>query len=581
MNTIIFEKSHHVLLDNGIIALYRYLNREDNEVLAKFSYQHKLTDTTLTIECEQLAALLEEVYYLMGREVYDTYTHKQDEDRGNIFFKKDETGAYQAELFPKMNTYGMTELLTNNAQGTMRREEDSMKIDEIEKQNPELAAFIRKTFEEKKLKLLSKVYFNERYTKITRLDAFHVDYFKEGKHHCYLTGKSYKRLVDVTSTSPFISGLTNFNSFLQNDKKISWQAMYLSRFAAAQALYAYTNKVYEAISVFLFESNTLTNLDNLYKTYVEGGKLKVNSIEWKNNNFVSNLRISNFAKEKGEYFVWKNEYAFMLIYTFYEQILVTAKEKATEIENPYEVLDDTISQTQPILVGIRAEPYGNTKRPTAFDYITKLRFLVRLFQYWVNHGVDMLAVLRSLRFIKPSLTGNQNKFALERVVRDRVLGLIIEGKSILSEMETLFFDCYRNLTAGENVGYKHYQQLELFITLYEPLISQTMDKSLQERAIKLGKSIGQSILNYEGQDRKLNAKQGRKYIIGLRKARTLEQFADELTRMQFRFAMSVSTEILEKLDESNFLLVKQFAVIAALNQLNSTLSFNQNNNDAK
>jgi hypothetical protein len=250
-----------------------------------------------------------------------------------------------------------------------------------------------------------------------------------------------------------------------------------------------------------------------------------------------------------------------------------------------EVLDESVREVQPILVAIRADPYGNTKRPSAFDYITKLRFLIRLFHYLTVRGegnkkINLENVLRSLRFIKPSLKTNKNSFAMERVTREKVLVLIIEGKSILSEIETLFFDCYKNLTAGENMGYKNYSQLELLIILYEPLIPKNnMDKSLQERAIKLGQSIGMSILKYEGLDKKANAKQGRKYIIDLRKARTMEQFTDSITRLQFRFGMIISNEVLEKLDSSNFLLVKQFAVISALNILNSALSPNFNNNN--
>lgn len=594
MNTVIFEQTQHVLLDNGIIALYRYLTDElKKEALMKdfaLEYEVSLTDTQLIITSDNIPVLLEEVYYLMGKEVYDTVTEKQKQDPGNLYFTKKENGTYTVQPFPKMKTYGLTELLTNNAQGTMRRETDSRKIEDIAKTDPDLATFIRKTFEDKKLKLLSKVYFNEPYSKITRLDTFHWDYFTEGKHTCYLTGKSFKKLVANTSTSPFISGITNFNSLLKEDKKISWQAMYLSRFAAAQALYTYTNKVYESINVYLFESNSLTNLNALYDKYVETGKLRMNSLEWVSENYVSNLKLYNFNKDKGEVFIGKNEYAFMLIFSFYKKIMESIHVMESDSANmddliDEELLDKSISEVQPILVAIRADPYGNTKRPSAFQYITKLRFLIRFFHYITIHQADdtkiqMDVFLKSLKFLNPSLKSNQNKFALERISREKILGLIIEGKSILSEMELLFFNCYKALVANESVGYKNYKQLLNFITLYEPLIlNKNMDSSLQERAIKLGKSIGMSILQYEGADKKTNIKQGRKYIIDLRKARTLTQLTESITRLQFRFGMTISNEILEKLNESNFLLIKQFAVIAALNILNSNMSFNQNSNN--
>jgi len=47
-----------------------------------------------------------------------------------------------------------------------------------------------------------------------------------------LTGEAYKKLMDVQNTSPFLSGILNFNShFAASDKRISWKAMYVSRFS--------------------------------------------------------------------------------------------------------------------------------------------------------------------------------------------------------------------------------------------------------------------------------------------------------------------------------------------------------------
>ena len=179
MNKIIFEQTNHVLLDNGIIALYRYLTDDSiKEELKPFEldYKAELSENQLSVSCDKMPVLLEEVYYLMGKKVYNTTTEKQEKDPGNLYFKKNIDGTYSANPFPRMNTYGLTELLTNNAQGTMRREDDSRKIEDIAKIDSELATFFRQSYKNKKLEIGKKVYFNEPYTKITRLDAFHWDY---------------------------------------------------------------------------------------------------------------------------------------------------------------------------------------------------------------------------------------------------------------------------------------------------------------------------------------------------------------------------------------------------------------------
>ena len=116
---------------------------------------------------------------------------------------------------------------------------------------PQLAKTIEEHFGKAGVPLLSKVYFNEPYTKITRLIPPTSSHFEEGKNFCDLTGEGYIQLENCTSTSPFLSGLTNFNSFNNTaDKKISWKAMYISRFAPKYCLYTYSFTVRAASQYF-------------------------------------------------------------------------------------------------------------------------------------------------------------------------------------------------------------------------------------------------------------------------------------------------------------------------------------------
>ncbi|NJN33800.1 MAG: hypothetical protein HC817_05645 [Saprospiraceae bacterium] len=234
------------------------------------SCKRTLTKGSLVVESNDLVNVLEKAYYEMGREVYDTYTTKQETEAGNLYYIEAED---RFEAFPKMNTYGFTELLTNNAQGTTSKDANTAKIDKLEKEKPELAAKIRTEFEKRGLKLLSKVYLNEPYTKLTRLEPLTKAHIESGDKFCYLTGESFKKLVDSTSTSPFISGLVNFNSHIVlEDKKMSWKALFLSRFASANCLYAYSNKSFESLNVYFFGANTLTDLAKVYDNYLDSRK---------------------------------------------------------------------------------------------------------------------------------------------------------------------------------------------------------------------------------------------------------------------------------------------------------------------
>ena len=99
---------------------------------------------------------------------------------------------------------------------------------------------------------------------------------------------------------------------------------------------------------------------------------------------------------------------------------------------------------------------------------------------------------------------------------------------------------------------------------------------MQEKAFKLGTSIGMAIVRFDNpkneNDKKSNAKNGRKYIINLHKARTLKQFTDAIIRIQNKYQIIVSGELFrENINEENFELVKQFAIVGALNLINEAL----------
>jgi hypothetical protein len=104
--------------------------------------------------------------------------------------------------------------------------------------------------------------------------------------------------------------------------------------------------------------------------------------------------------------------------------------------------------------------------------------------------------------------------------------------------------------------------------------------SLQTRAVNLGKSIGMSVLSFEDGDRRTNAKQARSYMVHLHKARTAEQFREAIIRFQKKYGIIVANQLLESEDmndDQNFVFIKQFTVMAALNILNGALQSNSSN----
>lgn len=590
MLEITFHYSRNVFLDNGILGVYAFLQRLAAKTLLSRTtdrrqrletYQleagthFKLTANQLWIKHEQLFDLLEDLYYTMGEEVYDTYTDKQFQEAGNLYFSE------QGELlgrFPKMNTYGLTDLLTNNAQGTTPLEANTLKFADIEKNNPDLAHKIETSFEETGVKLLKKVYFNEWYTKITRLEPPRKEHFAAGLKACYLTGESYKRLVDAQNISPFFSGLLNFNSNLSaGDKKISWKALYLSRFAPAQCLYLYSNKLRESLLVYFIQAEDLERMAQLHSEKFFTGIMR------NRQQLLSAEYLANFPREevlgKSFDYIGRSENLFLILYSFYKHVL--GEGLATGENSGYDFIMREFGERKPAvsLVSIRADAFASTMRPSEFETLTNFKYAMWLISQLEAQKLNVQWVMQSLKLIKPSLAKNQNRYAIERQIREAVLQKVLSAKSILNDMESFFNDCYGYLLdtlkdPTKNIGFKRYDQLLLFAVTYESLINPFImeNPQLKDRAIKLGAQVGQGILSYGEIDRKTNARQGRKYIIRLRKAMQFDRFLAGLSSIQERFGLSFSRELLDGLDEENYVWIKQFIIISALNQINAELS---------
>ncbi len=592
MRSIEFAYYNQVFLDNGIIGLYTYLKRDSSLIEG---VHFALEREKLWIKYDNLFDLLEALYYKMGEEVYDTYTAKQKLEGGNLFFKlNEEKGIIGVHPFPKMNTYGFTELLTNNAQGVTTKDSNTRKFAQIEKDSPVLASQIRSEFDKRKVKMLSKIYFNEPYTKLTRLDAPVKSYFEEGPNACYLTGQKRKKLVDAQNISPFFSGLSNFNSYLSlTDKKVCWEVMYLSRFAAATCLYKYSDKRRNELNVYFIHAHDLIDLSDMVRERIDTGmRIDTDTLRSAEHEFVSNFRTSNSLGKKTD-FVGLNEVLFLILYSLRDQAI-----KPSDWDNPVLnewFVDEAEEEIPPALnlpltmFAIRAESFASTKRPKQFEQIDKFRFIIRMIGHLRNEGVNWRNVIQSLKLLKPSLSQHQNKYELERQFREKILGKILRAQTILADMEGFFNDCYGYLLDGlhdplKGMGYKNYTDLLQFVTKYELLINSKLmtDKELQERAVKMGAQIGQGILSYgEAPDRKVNARQGRKYIIALRKANQYERFLAELSRIQSRFALNYSREFIDNIDEERFQWARQFIIISALNQINVELSPRKQENNPK
>lgn len=572
INKIEFNLTSNIFLNSGIVALEHYLNEFKDKTELK--YEFELSSDKLIVKCDNLLKLLEDVYYYMGKEIYDTITEKQRQTLENAYY---DTKKKEFVRFPKMKTYGLAALLTNDPAPKTKNKDNTKRIEKFKDSNPELVEQFKIFFKKNDLVLLKQLYFNEPYTKINRLE-FKQDYLKNGDKTCSLTGEKFVKLEDSQCISPFISGLCNFNSnLISEDKGISWKAKYLSLFSPKLSFFTYTGGL-DSIIVYFLNSTNLIDLKNLFNL-----KLHKDSIQLIQSDYRSNFRIYNWASEHDTTndYTEQNEFLFMLIYTFYKIILVKnidIQQKPQEW-NPFEESEFKLIPIS--IISFKADKYASTMRPNTFEYYNNFKFIIRLIYSFERNNIIFKDLLSNLKFLKPSFRTNKNKYRLERQLRNRVLGKFLNLKSVIDEIEILFYDCFKYKMSNEYIPYKDYNNLTKFLIEYEKIIkfggNIKMNKELQEKSINLGKSIGQGILN-AGDDRLSNAKGGRSYLISLRKARTLQQFLSEINRMQFKYNLGISNDILNGINEQNFIYVKQFSLISALNQINQVFNIKQKEN---
>lgn len=589
MEQIEFNKSSNIFVNTGIIALYRYLVKLKTLNADFEDIEYQLQKDKLIIEHPNLLKILEEAYYIMGSEVYNTASAEQKRKSENAYYDEEKDTFYR---FPRMNTLGLTALFTNNAQGTTRKKENSPKLAELEKAKPEIATKIKEFYKASNLKIGKKVYLNEPYSKITTI-SLDKKYFEKGDLVCPILGESFKVLTTGQNISPFLSGLGNFNSFLDSsDRKVSLKAIFLIRFSPALAMFSYYN-MYDSISCSFFNSTDLISINELYK---DGFFFTKDQMETFKIPFQKNVHLHSFRyvkKDGGEYELGGGnesyspiEITFLILYTFYKQKFSTELSIEEMDDSEFDLFEGTSFENKPIsVITFKADKFASTMRPNFYEEYSNVKLMIRLFHLLETNEklrIPIDELWRGLVFKSQkseTIKDFNKKQRTQRFYRESFLKNLLSAKSNLETVQDLFSKAYLRLSGNEDTGFRRYDILTKFLIIYQPLIKFggiNMDKNLQQRAINLGKSIGQSILNYESpktpNEKKSNAKNGRKYIIGLNKSRTIDQFRINIIRIQQKYGVSVANEILENLDEKNYQAIKQYAIIGALNTLNTVLS---------
>lgn len=363
--------------------------------------------------------------------------------------------------------------------------------------------------------------------------------------------------------------------------------MFVSRFSPRYCFYRYNSL--DTIFCYLFETDNLLNLRTLLD---KNRTIFMDKVQLLEANYMTNFKFYNFNSKKGDEqrtspnngFSEPHETRFMLIYTVYRNFLFSnSLESASELD--MDVFDAAFgSKHIPIsLVSFKADKFSGTLRPNYFEQFNHFKFTIRLMAHLEQKGINIQSLLLSLLFKNRSDRSSKNSFRLERQLRNRVLDKIMKAQSILPDLENLFFKCFLYLTSPDaedrnEASKKNFKVLFNLVNLYEPILYRKMEqetlKSLQTRAVNLGYAIGNAILEYPDGTPQNNAKQARRYLIHLHKSRNAADFREALIRIMKKYMNGIANDLLyaeEMNDDQQFVFIKQFVVMAALNKINPVL----------
>ncbi len=558
-----FKKLNHFWLDSGLAGLTIFLK----DIASDIEISTDDSGVILTGEKEKIEAALKQAYDHLISSYYNLSTDKQKRETSNYNFyydtKKDEFIG-----FPKRKTVGIASLIYDKAPRPSAGEVKWKKITKEviingKKKNlkrailPESHQHLQERLDDfldkGELQVTTAGLLldgpNEIRPKVTiNMKTSH------NKGRCYLCGEESSRLEYMSQTTfPFItgsSGLLSFYTMTGKPEKACWKCSLLGKFVPVNAFYL-TSQLGTNTLAFIPYS---TSFEKMLEVYDVLQDMKIESPDLQCN-FQHPL---GFEKYPGGFYQNLYEVFFAFLFTLYKKVLSHGNEQnSNEPSFDYEAMFNLVLSKAPLsFVVIHTESLGNTymgKTVWSFtESVYYFRLMKRLEENWIEIKSSMADLIES-----------DKKKKNKTLTRNKVCERILKKKTILDLVETYVFHSDKT----------YLKNLVEFTFQYEKLIREgknSMKPEEQEVAVKLGKFIGVSVGKEKGKKGDLFA---------LRKSRKIEDFLNEINRLQFKFHLSVPKGLYEGgLNESNFNEFKQFCMIAALNSFYAATSDKEGDN---
>lgn len=553
------ERRHHWWIDSGILGLYNIakelIDRDfENDTISCCVDTHGLNFQAPTKE--RLKLFLDKCYEELANRYWNVSTKNQREANDLVIYEK-ETG--QFKLIPRKSPTPIPSLFTK---GSSYRANNDKYIELSPEMQKKVDAFLhdnKKNLWGDKRRLL--------YESPVCHPKIQIMPNKGKKSVCCVCGQ--KSICNEVSQPSFLlfaspTATLSFNSEGKLPDKICWECDFLSKFAVEAAHYKMLTKDKKPERLYILQMAT-GNVEKLINSHnVLCAQSSVRQFD--EDNFLANIGTTKSGNRLLYYARLPYELLWAFLHDTYSSLRTEAEKHAQSAVELMEFCLKPVVET-PLQLFLLVIGYkGQTFIVKEIINYSEAAYAYRLLHYLHDQFTDdhklLFKVFHDMYLPKEGKSFDINN----NLWRNHILKKVLHKETILQNMESLAF---RKSSSEE---FPYLGDMINFTRSYQIKIQEGkgMTQEQVDVAVNLGKQIVLSAKDATKESQDSNFDRIKGDLFALRKTRTPTDFLEQLNRIQFRYNIVVSNQILggilEKVCFQDF---KSYCLLAALNTFNN------------
>lgn len=556
MYTHKFLSRHHWWIDSGLVGLY-YIAvkvKDENSAYNSVIFQADAHGLIFQAPSEtDLRDFLDSCYSKLAATYWNVSTKKQQEAKELVIYYKD---VDKLDVIPKIKPTPIPNLFTKassyRADGIEYTElptEMRQRVDQFLKEN------------NKKLWGSKNLLLYEQPVCHPKIETFPV---KGKRNVCCICGQE-NVCSDVSQPSFLLfassTATLSFNSEGKKPDKICWECEFLSKFAIEAAHYKTSDENLYILQLF---TGNIQKLVNNHK--ILGSQSSVRQLDMEN--FLSNIGVQKLENRILYYARLPYEILWAFFHDTYDMLRTDIESRSQTSDELMMLCVKPFIETPLQLILMMISSKGQTFIPKEIIVYTEIAYVFRLLHSFREaFSADIKFLFKVFQDLY--LPAKKDQFDTNNYLsRNDILRKVLQKKSILREMEQFVF--HKSLLQE----FPYIGNLVDFTKHYQLIIQEGcgMTKEQVEVAVNLGKQIVISAKEAAKDVTDSNFDRVKGDLFALRKARTITDFLEQLNRIQFRYNITVSNQILGGILEDqnvSFADFKSYCLLAALNTYNN------------